>query len=1361
MVERPSYAAAQGVSQTVAATGSTVVQAGGDVITGHVFLGRFARLRDVWLDPRPVFDEVGIDHFVGRDWLVSGVDRFIRSHDRGYVVVEAAAGLGKSAFAAWLARDRGWPCHFTRRRRGWVTATALRNLAVQLIARFRLDERFAPGGVLPETAGEPGWFDQVLVEASIVARAAGEPLVLVVDGLDEAEHVAGDLPLGLPSTLPLGVFIVVTCRTGTGLPALRRPWQSLSITAADRRNTADLRRYLIDAAGAEPLASLLARHGVPVKSLVRDLVERRGGVWVYARYVLDEIRYGLRSPAEVDLLPGDLAHYYFECLSALRHASAWSALHLPVLGTLAAAAEPLTVDTLTRLAGVRDRAAVREMCVGRMRPFLSESDAADGRRYGIYHASLREILTGIVPGHISDGVRSRVEELAEATREAHNRIADHYLGLFGGLDDQLTVLGDDPSAAVADGGYALRHLTRHLTEAGRVGEVHRLLACERVTGKDKCRNVWFDAHNTAGTVDDYLADVAHARRHSEAETNARIAKRLPAPSIALEIRYALITAGITTLTANVPVPLLIRLVTSGRWPHTRALAHARHLHLAGDRARALTGLLDHLPGSLRPIVAAEALTAARAMPEDAWKATALNDLARHLPERERISALSDALTAVRGITVDEEQGWQLAALGPHLPGSLLAQAFATATAIGDERARADAIVRLLRHLPDSFAPDVLAAARATSDATSRADILRKAIRRLPDALLAEAFALTRDITDAAERAWVLCELAERAPYGGAVAQEAVEAALAATEPWGRAWALTTVKRLDESLIALSIDALAAARAVEETALKALALRLVADHLPEPERDDVIKEAISVAATLDDEEELALLVQRLADNWPDDPNLEELLVLAQRMHGWKPRAWALTSVAVHLPAAEREGLLGEALTDTAAADEEGDRADLVDLLAPHLSEAQLVRAIAEVRKMREGFYRTYALGALAPHLPEALVGDALSAVQTITDEDAHALLITELAAHRPAPRRQRLLEHATEIVRDITDEHSRTQVLDRLARHVGDGARAGIVEQALTTARAIRRPIGRAWSIAQVAAHLPPADEMSALAESRAAIDEIGDREIRAWMLGRLAIRFPQPEREAILDDAVKVARTIPAASYRVPVLVAVAAEMQPPRSYEVLAEAVSLAKTFGKEDGVVARALGRLVRYAPERTLTTLLDAVRAALGAGGSAWESEDPQYAELARHVPRVPRRLVEEALDATRALPGDYDMTPVWGAVALHLTGPVRERALAEVLDAARGGAQARSALLRQAALMWDTELGVEELNIVRRVLTGLDFGDCQRVLADLPKAVYTLGDESAAEDVIEAADAVRRWWSPPKPPSDVPTVRDARS
>jgi hypothetical protein len=124
--------------KATARANATVIQAGRDVITGDVFVGRFARLRDVWLDPAPVFEEVGVDRFVGREWLIESVDQFLRSSDRGYVVVQAHAGLGKTAFAAWLARSRDWPCHFTRRRKGRVATTALRNLAAQLVARYGL-----------------------------------------------------------------------------------------------------------------------------------------------------------------------------------------------------------------------------------------------------------------------------------------------------------------------------------------------------------------------------------------------------------------------------------------------------------------------------------------------------------------------------------------------------------------------------------------------------------------------------------------------------------------------------------------------------------------------------------------------------------------------------------------------------------------------------------------------------------------------------------------------------------------------------------------------------------------------------------------------------------------------------------------------------------------------------------------------------------------------------------------------------------------------------------------------------------------------------------------------------------------------
>jgi len=203
---RPLGARAEGVRPGQ----GTVIQAGGNVITGDVFVGRFARLRDKWLDPAPVFEDVQVKQFIGRAWLLEQLDAFLVTHDRGHVVVQADAGLGKTALAAWLAHSRNWPCHFTRGRNGQVGLTALGNLAAQLIARYELGDQFAPQGMLPDTAGEPGWFEQVLQACADAARATGGHVVIVVDGLDEAEVVKGALPLGLPVLLPRGAFIVAT-----------------------------------------------------------------------------------------------------------------------------------------------------------------------------------------------------------------------------------------------------------------------------------------------------------------------------------------------------------------------------------------------------------------------------------------------------------------------------------------------------------------------------------------------------------------------------------------------------------------------------------------------------------------------------------------------------------------------------------------------------------------------------------------------------------------------------------------------------------------------------------------------------------------------------------------------------------------------------------------------------------------------------------------------------------------------------------------------------------------------------------------------------------------------------------------------
>jgi hypothetical protein len=97
-------------------------------------------------DPAPVFEAVNVDGFTGRQRLARELDAFMAANSCGYFLVEADAGMGKTAFAAWLVRTRGYLFHFSRLTGGGSTRAALQNLSAQVIKRCQL----ADGGFAPE-----------------------------------------------------------------------------------------------------------------------------------------------------------------------------------------------------------------------------------------------------------------------------------------------------------------------------------------------------------------------------------------------------------------------------------------------------------------------------------------------------------------------------------------------------------------------------------------------------------------------------------------------------------------------------------------------------------------------------------------------------------------------------------------------------------------------------------------------------------------------------------------------------------------------------------------------------------------------------------------------------------------------------------------------------------------------------------------------------------------------------------------------------------------------------------------------------------------------------------------------------------
>ena len=99
------------------ARGTQGVSAGGDAfIAGDMLVleapaQSLLPLSAAVRNPGPVFAAARIEEFTGRMWLSAQIDDFMARHPRGYIFVEAEAGVGKTAFAAWLVKTRDYLSH--------------------------------------------------------------------------------------------------------------------------------------------------------------------------------------------------------------------------------------------------------------------------------------------------------------------------------------------------------------------------------------------------------------------------------------------------------------------------------------------------------------------------------------------------------------------------------------------------------------------------------------------------------------------------------------------------------------------------------------------------------------------------------------------------------------------------------------------------------------------------------------------------------------------------------------------------------------------------------------------------------------------------------------------------------------------------------------------------------------------------------------------------------------------------------------------------------------------------------------------------------------------------------------------------
>lgn len=1117
------------------------------------FVGQYERLADAYLPPWPLYRELVLEHFTGRRWLVESIDAFLAARDRGYFVLEAEVGLGKTTFLAWLAKERGYIHHFVRLMPNTRDlGAALRNLCAQLIRAWNLTSR-AVGGVLPAAASRPDFFHELLYEAAERrdAQLPGQPIVIVVDGLDEVEPLPNQNVLSLPASLPRGVYFVVSQRNVYVPLVVKVPRQVVSLTATAPENVNDMRTYLRDAAGRPEIARALASEATSPDQFVDQLMDKCRGVWIYLYYVVSDLESGQSSIGELDTLPTGLWQYYaqFWQYQQQAHGAAWDSLHQPLLTTIAAAQENLTAPLLGSLAGIEDSDRVGEVLEGSWRPFLEVDDTGDEPRFGIFHASLREFLEGRVDlSSLTTAERTIVRRIAEATVTAHGRIADRYLQAWGGFANSLEGLLDTQLAGM-DGAYGLRHLAVHLIAGEREEELHRLLwtgwGSEEVPAAPGGRvvNAWREVHERAGYLPVYVSDVARAWALAERQSQRLLTAGQDAATLSLELRYALLATSVRSLAANIPPALLLGLIQRRKLSPGQALAYARQAPEPVDRAEALLTLSATIPEPLRSDVLHEALAAARSIDDEQLRAGSLARLAPFLPAEWQADAV-----AVAGTIIDNY--WRSAALGAielligkgpaavparpdRDPGDeswyrldlAVPHALAIAHVIGTRQA--EALARLTARLPTEPRDDelqaALAAVRAVAQDRWRAEALTALASQLPEQLrddvLEEGLAAARAVGDGEEHGRALAALAMHLGAAGRH-QQAMATAGVIPDPYRRARALAGLAELLPDPLraeagAATLAALAAI-ASDEGRAQLLARNPAIGVLDGGARAP----SPAVLQTLGDVYWRAVVLVTLIpllDGDPADRALQEAFATATRLEDPHRRGDLLARLAALLPAA----LVGRALEMTAAIEEPDDRARSMAALVPRLLQVDSAAAAAETTAaIPDPYWRAETQARLVDRLLQAgQVDEGLRTARSIPFPHWRAEALAGVARRLPAGARDAVVEEALQTARGAGDEARTAQALVRVAPLLAEPTGRQTFREALDVTRRLDEPHARSRALAVIAAALAKAG----LPEEALTVTlSIDDHYWRADALIHLAPELPAERLHQALDHAAAI-----------------------------------------------------------------------------------------------------------------------------------------------------------------------------------------------------------------------------------------------
>ncbi|MGK7921014.1 MAG: NB-ARC domain-containing protein [Trichodesmium sp.] len=708
---------------------------------------------------------------------------------------------------------------------------------------------------------------------------------------------------------------------------------------------------------------------------------------------------------------------------------------------------------------------------------------ADGKPTYRLHESFHELARNLLTAPLKPRRRGGMSGLGIGLTEAHGIFLEKYRRL---TDNNLW-------HTLPNDGYIHQHLVWHLEKAGKIDEIHGLLAEESKSGA----NGWYETCQHLGKTGIFINDVTRAWKLAELDWNE---SRLP-QIVSLQCRYALITASINSLAAELPVDLLIPLMYSPE----QALTYALEKPDPRDKVYYLAKVVDYLPENLKN------------------------------------QTLSEALAAARKIRTERDRTPALIALADKLTPEILPEAMATALKLQytGSQYRTQVLVAFADKLIPQLLPEFLVAALEIENSTNRLQLIDALTERLTPELLPEVLATIRQIRKDSYRARGLAPFADKFPE---ILPELLAIATQIQSKQYRAKAF--VELSDKLRPELLPELLAAVRQIESEPYRAETFAALSDKLT----PELLPELLAAARQIKSEYSRAETLGALANRLPEI--LPEALTAARHIENHGSRAYALLALLEKFPEVLPEVMAaaGQLQTDYYGGDEY--RLGLLKTLVEKLTPEVLPEALAFAREIKSDRYRAEAMRYLAKKLTPEVLPEALAFTRQIDNEEFHFLALYYILLYvLPNKLTSEVLPEALAAAQQIQDEGLRARAL---GYSLGDKLTPELLPEALAAARQIQNEEDRGRVLSYLAGRLP-----EILPEALANARKIQDDYKRSLVIKTLADKLT-PE---LLPEALAIAREIQDDRYCGEALQALVEKLTP----ELLPEALATAGKIQNE----------------------------------------------------------------------------------------------------------------------------------------------------------------------------------------------------